>query len=161
MNNKTDLGIYEIIALKPKRKTNLLRPLSNLGRYFSWDEMLNSSTAVKHGIDNIPNEDEIRVIREFVKRLLDPLRIAYDNPIRITSGYRCRELNRLVGGVTESQHMKGEAADCMIDDYASVLLGVLLMSQLPFDQAILYEQKNFLHLSLRPDNKNRRQVIIK
>lgn len=131
-----------------------------LGRYFTWDEMLRSETAGAYGIENIPGEKEEKIIRELVRRLLDPLRLAYGKPIWITSGYRSPELNKRVGGVWNSQHVKGEAADCVVDDNASVLLGVLLSSELPFDQAILYKKRNFLHLSIRPDNKNRKQVII-
>ncbi|MDR0430746.1 MAG: peptidase M15 [Tannerellaceae bacterium] len=134
-------------------------PKYNLSTNFTWDEMLHSATADKHGIKNIPDQEEEKAIAALVKRLLQPLRIAYGHPIRISSGYRCRELNKRVGGVPASQHIKGEAADCMIDGNASKLLGILLAHELPFDQAILYKKRNFLHLSIRAVN-NRRQVII-
>jgi uncharacterized protein YcbK (DUF882 family) len=123
-----------------------------------WDEMTQSETARKHGIVNEPGREERAAIEELVKRTLQPLRLAYGRPIRISSGYRCRELNRLVGGSPKSQHIKGEAADCVVGD-ASRLLGVLLAHQIPFDQAILYRKRNFLHVSLR-SMRNRRKVII-
>ena len=91
--------------------------------------------------------------------MLQPLRVVYGKPIAITSGYRSPEVNRLVGGVPSSQHVKGEAADCYVLD-PKELLDVLLCCKLPFDQAILYKRKKFLHLSFRVNGENRYQVII-
>ena len=64
------------------------------------------------GLDNTPGERERLALLALVEKVLDPLREALGEPIRITSGYRSPELNRLVGGVPTSQHLKGEAADC-------------------------------------------------
>jgi uncharacterized protein YcbK (DUF882 family) len=122
--------------------------------------MTHSRTAEERGIENEPGEKEERAIEELVKRLLQPLRQVYGKPIRISSGYRCPELNKLVGGAPSSQHVKGEAADCVAENGAGILLELLLLSELPFDQAILYPKRNFLHLSLRAKN-NRRQTIIR
>lgn len=80
--------------------------------------------------------------------------------MHISSGYRCEELNHLVGGVADSQHLKGEAAD--IYTFGSCrLLEALQQSRLNFDQAIYYRRRGFIHLSLKLTGKNRRQVIIK
>ncbi|MDH6304499.1 uncharacterized protein YcbK (DUF882 family) [Parabacteroides sp. PF5-5] len=132
----------------------------NITKDFTWEEMLYSHTAGMHNIINQPGKEERIAIEELVKRLLQPLRLAYGKPIRITSGYRCAQLNKRVGGVPSSQHVKGQAADCVIKGSASVLLGVLLVHKLPFDQAILYKKQNFLHLSLHPYN-NRYQILFK
>jgi hypothetical protein len=120
--------------------------------------MIKSETADKHGIPNIPDDKARVAIEELVKRTLQPLRTLYGRPIRISSGYRCLELNKLVGGKPMSQHIKGEAADCVAGD-ANRLLGILLAHNIPFDQAILYRKRNFLHLSLRAD-RNRRRILI-
>lgn len=130
-----------------------------ISRDFTWEEMTYSRVAVENGVLNEPSFEVRLLMIELVKRLLQPLRVAYGKPIAITSGYRSPEVNRLVGGVPSSQHVKGEAADCYVPD-PKVLLDVLLFSKLPFDQAILYKQKKFLHLSLRVNGENRYQVII-
>ncbi|MBC8617132.1 DUF882 domain-containing protein [Parabacteroides faecis] len=130
-----------------------------ISRDFTWEEMTYSRVAVENGLLNEPSFEVRLLMIELVKRLLQPLRVAYGKPIAITSGYRSPEVNRLVGGVPSSQHVKGEAADCYVPD-PKVLLDVLLFSKLPFDQAILYKQKKFLHLSLRVNGENRYQVII-
>jgi len=130
-----------------------------ISKNFTWDEMIASETARVYMIDNYPGKEERHALEELVKRLLQPLRIAYGRPIRISSGYRCKALNRLVKGSRYSQHLKGEAADCVVKD-AAELLEVLLRYKFPFDQAILYKKRNFLHLSLRKNGKNRRMVIV-
>ena len=130
-----------------------------ISRDFTWEEMTYSRVAVENGLLNEPSFEVRLLMIELVKRLLQPLRVAYGKPIAITSGYRSPEVNRLVGGVPSSQHVKGEPADCYVPDQ-KVLLDVLLFSKLPFDQAILYKQKKFLHLSLRVNGENRYQVII-
>ena len=80
-------------------------------KYFKMKEFSHSDTAVSLGIDNtIPKECEER-IRHLVHCVLDPLREQWGLPIRVTSGYRCPELNEEVGGVEDSYHMEGCAAD--------------------------------------------------
>lgn len=80
--------------------------------------------------------------------------------MHISSGYRCEELNRLVGGVKNSQHLTGEAVDIYTLDNC-YLFNALQKSGLNFDQVIYYRRRNFIHLSLKLKGKNRRQVIIK
>ncbi|WP_075558347.1 D-Ala-D-Ala carboxypeptidase family metallohydrolase [Parabacteroides timonensis] len=130
-----------------------------ISRDFTWEEMTYSRVAVENGLRNVPPAEAEIAMKHLVKRLLQPLRIAYAGPIAITSGYRSPEVNRLVGGVPSSQHVKGEAADCYVPD-PEVLLNVLRFCKLPFDQAILYKRKKFLHLSLKVSGKNRYQIII-
>ena len=130
-----------------------------ISRNFTWEEMTYSRVAVENGLLNEPPFEVKQAMMELVKRLLQPLRLVYGKPIAITSGYRSPEVNRLVGGVPSSQHVKGEAADCYVPD-PEVLLNVLRFCKLPFDQAILYKRKKFLHLSLRAKGENRYQIII-
>lgn len=130
-----------------------------ISRDFTWEEMTYSRVAVENGLFNIPPAEVELSMKHLVKRLLQPLRIAYAGPIAITSGYRSPEVNRLVGGVPSSQHVKGEAADCYVPDL-EVLLNVLRFCKLPFDQAILYKRKKFLYLSLKVEGRNRYQIII-
>ena len=46
-----------------------------------------------------------------VLEMLDLVRAHMDKPIFINSGYRCKELNKAVGGAENSYHTKGLAAD--------------------------------------------------
>ena len=78
--------------------------------YFTIKELSKSSTAEKLGIDNTPTP-EIRAKLNTLISALDKIREQYGKPIFVTSGYRCPMLNKAVGGVNSSQHVKGEAAD--------------------------------------------------
>ena len=80
-------------------------------KYFSLSELTHSDTAVSVRIDNTPSPlQEARLIL-LVRDVLDPIREHWGLPIRVTSGYRCPELNDWVGGVEDSWHMDGCAAD--------------------------------------------------
>lgn len=130
-----------------------------LSEHFELDEFIRSQTAYMLGIDNLPPEEVKANLGNLCEKLLQPLRVAIGMPIVISSGYRCGALNKAVGGSTTSQHMKGEAADCVTDGKAADLLRLLLELKLDFDQAILYPSQNFLHLSLKSEGVNRKQVI--
>lgn len=106
-------------------------------KYFTIDELTASATARKRGIKNVPNEEERLNLIALVDAVLDPLREKYGKPIYVTSGYRCATLNKRVGGVTGSQHRKGEAADIVTEEgTGNFELGQLIVESGQFDQVI-------------------------
>lgn len=133
---------------------------TQLSEHFTLEELTYSRTAVENGIANEPPLQARTSLQHLASSLLEPLRQAYKMPIAVLSGYRNKEVNRLVGGVATSQHVKGEAADCYTPEGPEKLLGVLMKSGLEFDQAILYRRRRFLHLSLKQSGNNRMQVIV-
>ena len=80
-------------------------------KYFTLKEFSHSDTAVSLGIDNTIPEECVRNIERLVDLVLDPIRKQWGLPIRVTSGYRCPELNEEVCGVEDSYHMEGCAVD--------------------------------------------------
>ena len=80
-------------------------------KYFSIEELVKSATAERLAIDNTPPRAAQRMLTILVEQLLDPIRRRYGAPIIVTSGYRCPALNTAVGGVTNSHHIVGCAAD--------------------------------------------------
>ena len=80
-------------------------------KYFKMKELSHSDTAVSLGIDNTPTAAAVPLMVELIDRVLDPIREHWGLPIRVTSGYRCPELNEEVNGVEDSYHMEGCAAD--------------------------------------------------
>ncbi len=131
-----------------------------LSEHFYMGEFTYSAKAVELGIDNEPAPEVRTAIRNLVKRLLEPLRVYRREVLVISSGYRSEALNRIVGGVPDSQHCKGEAVD-LYTFGSSKLLEDLLNSKLTFDQAIWYRKRKFLHLSLKYRGTNRKQVLIR
>lgn len=123
-------------------------------KHFNLSEFFQSSAAVKNGIKNEPSPDEkatiVRNINLLVDNVLDPVRDMVNTPIMITSGYRCPQVNRLVGGVDNSQHMSGCAADFHVMGFTpSMMYEVFLyiFNTLEYDQLIYYRSKNIIHVS--------------
>lgn len=131
-----------------------------LSENFTLEEFTYSRVAITNGLENVPNPAALNALKKLVAYLLQPLRNRYGSTIAVTSGYRNEAVNLLVGGVKNSQHTLGEAADCYIAEGPEKLLEVLKESGLAFDQAILYRKKKFLHLSYR-EGFNRRQILYK
>lgn len=83
-----------------------------LSKHISWKEAVGSATAKKLKIDNSPNEDQLNNMKILAKELFEPLREAIDQPIRINSFFRSKELNQAISGsATTSQHIQGCAID--------------------------------------------------
>lgn len=122
--------------------------------------MERSDTAVRHAIDNTAPESARKNIAALVDKVLDPLREAWGKPISVTSGYRCPELNRIVGGSKTSHHMRGMAADITTGNRVENrrLFQLIMDLKLPFTQLI--DEKNFqwVHVSLDPEDV-KRQVL--
>lgn len=84
--------------------------------YVTMKELLYSRVARERNLLNVPERDSILDALETVRIRLDVLRRVMGVPLYVTSGYRCRELNSAVGGVRNSLHMKGLAADICVND---------------------------------------------
>ena len=135
----------------------------NLSKNFTLEELTASATAKAKGIHNVPGVQEAVNLTALVHKVLQPLRDAM-GPITIASGYRCPALNKAVGGVTNSQHMKGEAVDIFIkgDTLYGTRLFRWIKDNAPFDQLIWEHNVKgtyWVHVSYKADGNNRRHVI--
>ena len=131
-------------------------------KHFTVSEMLKSDTAIKQRLWNGAPKEAEENLRALVDEVLDPLREAYGRPIRVNSGYRCPKLNTLVGGTSNSQHMRGEAADIqpVVGNEADLPeLARILIENGKFDQLIIYP--TFIHVSHKRLGWNRKQVLQK
>lgn len=136
-------------------------------KHFNLSEFFRSSTAAKNGIKNEPSADEraaiVRNINLLVDNVLDPIRDKFCTPVIITSGYRCPQVNKLVGGVANSQHMSGCAADFHVQGFTPLMMHqvfLYIFNTLEFDQLIFYRSKNFIHVSY-VENSNRHEAFLK
>jgi len=134
--------------------------------HFTIEELCASDTAKKKGIANKPNTQQMINLVYLAAYVLEPLRVAMGEPIKIGSGFRSQALNKEVGGVWNSQHTKGQAADLCID--GDLKKGKkwfnYIKDHLPFDQLIWEHNAKgtyWVHVSfVFPDfGKNRHQVI--
>lgn len=125
-----------------------------LTEHFTLEELVRSHTATARGIDNTPARPVVDWLRYLCINILEPLRVEYGKPITLNSGYRCTKLNAAVGGVTNSQHMFGQAADIHLTSQAhGEKLFALLKHNKMVDQALFEHGSNnsvWLHVSCAP-----------
>ena len=135
--------------------------------HFTLEELYASATAKAKGINNKPNVQQMINLVYLAAYVLEPLRCAMNEPIKIGSGFRSQALNKAVGGASNSQHLKGQAADLCID--GDLKKGrkwfEYIKNHLPFDQLIWEKNPRtgteWVHVSfIHPDlGRNRRQVL--
>ena len=138
-----------------------------ISKNFTLEELTASATATAKGIRNNPGQTDIINLCALVHKVLQPLREAMGHPIKIGSGFRSLALNLAVGGVSNSQHMRGEAADLCID--GDIQKGKRwfewIKTHCEFDQLIWEKNPKtgscWVHVSfVYPDfGKNRKKVI--
>lgn len=130
-------------------------------KYFTLAELTASATARRLKIDNTPTAAVRQNLTLLVDNVLDPLREAWGAPIIVGSGYRCAALNKAVGGVKNSQHLVGQAADVHtlsdLPEDNKRLFDLARTLKLPFDQLIDEYGYNWLHISYGP--RHRRQIL--
>lgn len=107
-----------------------------LSKHFSLTELTTSNTAIRKGIDNTPSTEVVKNLKELCTKVLEPLRVSVDKPIKITSGYRSPQLNKLIGGAKNSQHIEGKAADIHVDGMSTEELFQFIKNKFVYDQLI-------------------------
>lgn len=141
-------------------------------QYFTIKELTRSNKAFELGIDNHPSLPVVGNLEFLIDTLLDPVRGMWGKPLHVSSGYRCEELNKAVGGSKTSAHLKGLAADIYtglgIDIYTG--LGVEKnkelfemirehRDELRFDQCIIEYGGSVIHLGTRRDGRLRKEFL--
>jgi len=127
-----------------------------IGKYFTLKELTKTSI----GLLNTPGKFELENLKYLVENILDPLRDMINEPIIINSGYRSPMVNKSIGGVPSSQHVKGEAADIECSDNAKLFN--LIKNNFLFDQLIWEKgdnkQPSWVHVSLKKTG-NRKEIL--
>ena len=134
-----------------------------ISKHISYKEGVHSITAIRKGIDNEPNEEQLANMKLVANNVFEPLRVFINGPIKVNSFFRSPDLNKAIGGSTKSQHCKGQAID--IDDtYGKATNAEMywwIKENLDFDQMIWEfgsnDNPDWVHVSyVSPDkNKNR------
>ena len=129
----------------------------NLSAHVTLAEFENSPTATTHGINNKMSESQIASAKLLCENVFEPLRIYLNTPIKISSGFRCVQLNKMIKGSSTSQHCKGEAMDIKIGAKGFHFI----KDKLNFDQLIWEfgndENPSWVHVSF--SSRNRKQVL--
>ena len=108
----------------------------DLSRNFSLQELIKSDTAIRKGIDNNPNADQIEKLKGLCENILQPVRDHFGR-VKVTSGYRSVDLCMAIGSSSNSQHAKAEAADFECVGVDNAELADWIKDNLPYDQLIV------------------------
>ena len=126
-------------------------------QYFKSSEIIYSYKAEQLEIDNTPTDDVVIANLNYTLQRLNTIREMYGHPIIISSGYRCEELNKAVGGVKDSKHKTGLAFDLKFYEE----LFEFLKDNCSFDKLILEQNSKtkWLHIQFRLDKTKERRLI--
>ena len=136
-----------------------------ISKHISYKEGIHSITAIRKGIDNEPNEEQLANMKLVAEKVFEPLRIFINGPIKVNSFFRSPDLNKGIGGSTKSQHCKGQAID--IDDtYGKATNAEMywwIKENLDFDQMIWEfgnnDNPDWVHVSYVSPDKNRNRCL--
>ncbi len=125
---------------------------------FTISELCKSDIAKQKNIKNIPNLEELDNMLCLIVLCLQPIREYLKKPMIISSGYRTAALNKIVKGVTKSQHIKGQAVDFIVPGLSiNNVINKIKQSGIEFDQ-LINEYDKWIHISYNK-NKNRKQIL--
>ena len=135
-----------------------------LSKNFSLKELTRSQTAIRNGIDNSPNQEQLVCLTALTTAILQPIRETHGR-VDINSGLRVLELNRKIGSGDSSQHVLGMAADLEAPSIDNLQLAKWIEQNLTFDQLILefytagIPTSGWIHVSYNNQGENRGRVL--
>ena len=136
-----------------------------ISKHISDKEGVYSTTAMRRGLDNTPDKEQLSNMKLLAEKVFEPLREWVGGPIRINSFFRGPELNKAIGGSSKSQHCKGQAVD--IDDNrcnkTNAQMYKFIKDELEFDQMIWEfgddKNPNWVHVSYVSEDENRNRCL--
>jgi len=139
--------------------------LGKISKHISGREAIESYTAKRRGIENIPSEYQLTNMVAIAENVFEPLRKWVGGPIKINSFFRSPELNKAIGGSSKSQHCEGRAID--IDDVyghkSNAEMYNYIKNNLDFDQLIWEfgtdDNPDWVHVSYVSVDGNRRRCL--
>jgi hypothetical protein len=135
-----------------------------LSENFTLDELTKSQEAIRLGIENEPNDEQVGNLILLCKNILQPIRNHFKIPVSVSSGFRSAKLCEAIGSSAKSQHTKGQAADFEIFGVHNKEVSDWIVKNLDYDQCILEfwnpndPNSGWVHCSYN-DNGNRKQYL--
>ncbi len=136
-----------------------------ISKHISYKEGVYSRTAMRRGIKNNPNAEQMENMITIAEEVFEPLRMWVGGPIKINSFFRSPELNKAIGGSSKSQHCLGQAMD--IDDTFGKMSNAdmyeFIKENLDFDQMIWEfgddDNPDWVHVSYVSAEENRKRCL--
>jgi hypothetical protein len=138
-----------------------------LSAHLTGAEYTKSDTAKRKGIDNSMTEEHIVNAKILAEKVFEPIRMHFDKPIFLSSGYRSKALNTAIGGSLSSQHCSAEAMDLDQDDRGTGVTNRMVFEyikgNLDFDQLIWEfgdsQNPDWVHVSYKAKGANRKEIL--
>jgi hypothetical protein len=136
----------------------------NLTKNFTLAEMTKSETALRLGIDNEPNEQQLAAMKLLAEKVLQPVRDHFGKGVKVNSALRTLPVNRAIGSGDNSDHVRGQAADIEIPGVPNAELAEWIKDNLEFRQLILefytpgIPDSGWVHVSYVAED-NKKQVL--
>lgn len=139
-----------------------------ISEHLSLNEVTNSSTAKRLGIDNTPTDAHLNNLKLLAEKVFEPVRNHFGKPIGVSSGYRSQALNEATpGSSATSQHCTGEALDLDQDNLGTSITNKMVFeyikNNLEFDQLIWEygtdSNPDWVHVSYESSGKQRKQIL--
>ena len=136
-----------------------------ISKHITYAEAIHSNTAKRRRIDNTPNPTQVDTMKLTAEKIFEPLREWVGGPIKVNSFFRSIPLNEAIGGVSSSQHCKGQAID--LDDVyghkSNAEMYLFIKENCDFDQ-LIWEfgtdmNPNWIHVSYVSKEENRGRCL--
>lgn len=139
----------------------------NLSEHLSVAEYIKSDTAKRKGIDNSMTAAHTENAKILAAKVFEPIRMHFNKPIYLSSGYRSKALNSAIGGSATSQHCSAEAMDLDQDDRGTGVTNRMVFDyikgNLDFDQLIWEfgdsQNPDWVHVSFKASGTQRKQIL--
>ena len=138
--------------------------MMNLTKNFTLAEMTKSDTALRLGLENQPDEQQLAALQTLAEKVLQPVRDYYNMGVKVNSALRTLPVNRAIGSGDNSHHVRGMAADIETPGVANADLAQYIVDNLEFTQVILefytpgIPDSGWVHVSYVPEDL-RKQVL--
>ena len=132
-----------------------------ISKHITLEEATQSPIALRLGIKNEPNAEELEAMKYVAENLFEPIREWYDKPIKINSFFRCVALNKAVKGSLTSGHVLGNSIDISGGNKIEnkKIFDFIKTSGLNYDQVINEYDYTWIHISLKKIG-NRKQILV-
>ena len=136
----------------------------NLTKNFTLSEMTKSDTALRLGLENEPDEQQLAALQTLCEKVLQPVRDYFGMGVKVNSALRTLPVNRASGSSDNSHHVRGMAADIEIPSIPNAELAEWIVENLDFTQVILefytpgIPDSGWVHVSYVPEDL-RKQVL--
>lgn len=142
--------------------------MNKVSKHITYAEAIRSDMAKKYGINNYFTKDQLNNMILLAENVFEPVRNYFNVPIFISSFFRCKKLNTLIGGSKTSQHLanNGAAIDLDADIFGKTTnleIFNYIKDNLAFDQLIAEDVKSdgslgWVHVSYNKKH-NRNQIL--